>query len=884
MRAMVVVYALVLGCRAMAYVPDCNITRGIYLSAAPLLHSGYWGPYQGGFEFSDVAHSGVASAYCVCAGGPGSGGGISQQVTVNQQEAAPLKVSGWSKAVDVEGQGREYRYSIYLDIRHTDGTSTYGLQAQFSPGTHDWEYSETIIELEKPISSVAYFAFVREKAGAACFDDLFLGPPGGENLLKNPGFEPDDRQDTLTRDRTYATLADLNVNAIHTYLSGSPDYWRKPDGARNASVEQFLDTARGKKMGVWLTVGHPPLPGFKDADDPNFPIYECVNGAWGKAWTEGLRLASTYDLAGISLVPDEYNWLYGRLKQGYEKHADPRVVEFYAKLPAMCDCPICREQYRAAYGIDMPELGTGSKLPAQTEPYLDYLKHRYDSTTAWMKRSADAVKSANPAVRTDSLICVTPICSDFWWGPGVAWDRIGYETDIDFPTTDPYIQLHNYLGDSTHWYVTETAAHLTGSTPKRQCGIVLEASRLRNEFRQMDPVEVYGSALSAVCHGAKELAWWHYTHITGTGAAADPELSYACVKGVYGLLEQADGWLGGLRPYGGVAYLHSRASDDFWRFYSQPEPSALLTHAGQDERYAAIAQREMLYYLFRRGVPTDLYYLEQVTEQQLADYRVIIVPFPFAISTDRVALLKRLAEGGKRIVVVSEFGTLDETGRPHARPALLELLGLKTAPSGEASGLSQVDWDPLTMNSPTEQFTVYANVDVTDDVHVDARVGGIPSVWDRKVGKGTVYFMSGPFGYDSAANRDNQERTHDRRIIPDPIAPGHGRLLDMVLTMASDGSAFVLVPPEEPADVEVTCLRNAGGDLVVLAINWENAPVTCALQVPADGHRPTLWGYRIGPDGGVAKLSIEMAPAHTAWAKELTLGPQEAYLWRMLPK
>ena len=147
-----------------------------------------------------------------------------------------------------------------------------------------------------------------------------------------------------------------------------------------------------------------------------------------------------------------------------------------------------------------------------------------------------------------SMICVLPICSDRWWDTGVAWDRLP-ETGVDFPTTDPYIQLHNYLGDSTHWYVTETAAHLTGSTPKRQCGIVLEASRLRPEYREMDPVEIYGSALSAVAHGAKELAWWHYSHLTNLSRTTDrAEESRACVRGVYGLLKQADPWLGGLTP------------------------------------------------------------------------------------------------------------------------------------------------------------------------------------------------------------------------------------------------------------------------------------------------------------------------------------------------
>jgi len=93
---------LIICAAAQAYVPPCNISRGIYISAAPLLPAAAWSRFGTGYEFTtEQAHSGQSSVKCVNPGGPKSGAGVAQDVTVNQTQAAPLKLSGWSRAEGV---------------------------------------------------------------------------------------------------------------------------------------------------------------------------------------------------------------------------------------------------------------------------------------------------------------------------------------------------------------------------------------------------------------------------------------------------------------------------------------------------------------------------------------------------------------------------------------------------------------------------------------------------------------------------------------------------------------------------------------------------------------------------------------------------------------
>ncbi|NLO08040.1 MAG: hypothetical protein GX131_19635, partial [candidate division WS1 bacterium] len=662
-----VLIAVVASVPAVAQRPS-NVTRGVYVHSRDLMAAHVWSDYGHGFEFvTDNPHSGETCIQVTNVAGD-AGGGAGQNVEVNQQEAAPLQISGWSRAEDVDAGDADYRYSIYVDLRFVDGESWPMQIAPFERGSHDWQYSETIIEPEKPVASARYYVFVRDVGGTACFDDLFLGPPGGENLLKLPGFESNEISEFAPRQQVLADLDAMNCNAIHTYIS-TPATERDEEALR-----EMLAALDERGYGVTLTP-HIPYGTFRDADDPAFPSYACVNNDWGDRWVEACRIFAQYPFMGISVVPDEWNWSTGRLKRAYENHADERVKQFYAELSNYCNCERCQERFQREYGIPLPEMGEWSRIPEQSEAYRNFVDFRYRCTTDLVRRAVDAVHSGPYDTAADSLICVSPICSDFRLGTGVAWDMLGYETGIDFPTTDPYILLHNYLGDSTHWYVTETAMHLTGSTPKRQSGMVLEAGHLRPEHRPLLPVEIYGSALSSVARGAKEIGFFHYVHLMQKTDAGKTQgdSAFNSVRGCYDLLERIDPWLEGAEPVKRVALLYSRASDEYFSYYLSGEQPNLdiLTHETDDPRYPFLAQKEVLYYLLRAGVPTDLYFLDKVSAEELADYEAIVVPFPFAVSEEQAGMLEALAQSGKLLVVISEFGSVDEHGLPHERPVLL---------------------------------------------------------------------------------------------------------------------------------------------------------------------------------------------------------------------
>lgn len=862
--------AVALAVPALAERPS-NVTRGVYVHSRDLMPAFIWAAYGTGFAFdAENPHSGAAAIRCTNEPG-GAGQGASQTVRVNQDAPRPLKLAGWSRAQDVEAGGQDWQYSIYVDLRYTDGTSLFMRTAPFERGTHDWQYAETIVEPEKPVASVSYHVFIRNLGGTVWFDDLFLGEPEGENLLRLPGFEADQLADNEARDQVLANLAAMNVNAVHTFIAPPADE------RAEESVREMLSVLTERGIGVVLTP-HIPYGTFKDADDPAFPAYACVNGEWGERWVAALAQFAQYPFMGISVVPDEYNWDTGRLRQAYANHPDQRVRDFYAGLANYCECERCQERFAREYGEPLPPMGQWSRIPAQTEAYRKFIDFRYRCTTDLIGRAVDAVHSGPYDTAADSLICVSPICSDFRLGTGVAWDMVGYQTGIDYPTTDPYILLHNYLGDSTHWYVTETAMHLVGSTPKRQCGIVLEAGHLRPEHRPLLPVEIYGSALSSVAHGAKEIGFFHYVHLMQQTEAGQTQgqSAFDSVRGCYDLLERIDPWLEGAEPVKRVALLYSRASDEYFQYYLSGAPNRdVLTHDTDDPRYPFLAQKEVLYYLLRAGIPTDLYYLDQVSAEELADYDAIVVPFPFAISEGQASMLEVLAGVGKTLLVISEFGSVDEQGVPYERPVLLDALGLAEAPTGAKTGtLTVADADELLPG----EFTVYASVTPAAGAQAQAWVGGTPAAVVRTVGAGGMIFLAGEFGIGLPANHDNEVRDRTVRIQPATLSPAHAQIIGGPM---ADRSLTDRLVPED--DVELALLRNAAGDYLLFAINWEEHAAKTTVFLPEDAS-PSGSGYALAADGSVRDVSAATSPrqqsARRVQAAVLDLAPQEAVVLR----
>lgn len=120
---------------------------------------------HGGKNSVRMAKAGAANLYW-----------ISQTVILNQTQAAPLVVSAWSKAQNVEGsKGAEY--SVWVDAQYQDGTSLYGQRATFEVGTHDWQKGEYSFAVAKPLKTATVsLLFRRGLTGTVWFDDIALQP------------------------------------------------------------------------------------------------------------------------------------------------------------------------------------------------------------------------------------------------------------------------------------------------------------------------------------------------------------------------------------------------------------------------------------------------------------------------------------------------------------------------------------------------------------------------------------------------------------------------------------------------------------------------------------------------------------------------------------
>ena len=149
-----------------------------------------WNSFGAGYNIdSTFSHGGKQSIRCELKELGGSVG-IVQHILVNQNEPAPLLLSGWSKAEKVTGE-KNSNYCLYADLLLKDGSHLWEQIASFDVGTHDWEYAEAVIHPGRAVQSATIHCLFRNShAGKVWFDDVFFGPRNSkENLLQDGGFE-----------------------------------------------------------------------------------------------------------------------------------------------------------------------------------------------------------------------------------------------------------------------------------------------------------------------------------------------------------------------------------------------------------------------------------------------------------------------------------------------------------------------------------------------------------------------------------------------------------------------------------------------------------------------------------------------------------------------
>ena len=823
--------------------PPKGIVRGIYCRPGLAADSRLWTKYGSGYTLdSEVAHTGKTSIRCQNADDTQAQGAL-QAIELNQPKARPIIVAGWAKLENVQGEA-SYKCSVYLDLRLQDGKSWPMKIAAFDPAKTGWQYVEKTYTPPGPITSARVYAFLREKTGTAWFDDLYVGEILDEagkrspNRLESAGFERAADRENIHREQFFAKLEAMNCNAFHFYKSVAWDAVTAPEGlppiAKDDPLPEFVATARERGLRSWLTVGL-GLPAVKDKTSPGFPIHGCVNHRWGQAYTQAVAHFARYGVDGIGVVPDEWTFTTGRLKRAYAKHSNPEVAAHYKSLSGHAQCPVCHARFKEQYGVEYPDM---AKPWSTSDPvWAKLLEFRYQETTEWMRQTVQAAKKVDPDVVTDTMICVLPVCSDDRIGAGAAWDMVGAKTGLDCLQTDPYIILHNYRGDSTHYYATETAIHLTAANWPRRSGVTLEASRLREQYRRMDPAEVYGTALSCLMHGSREFFWWHMNHVTGKSAFVDAPKAEARVTAAYEVMREMEPYVLDSATSAEVLVLYSRRSEDTWHWLARAKAKiaseiTLEAQAGDDgeplraiktnERRGFLAHRNVLYWLLRRGYPFQTTFIERPDPAKLQAAKVVLVPFPLALEEAEAQRIAQLARNGAKVVIMSELSPLDSVGRTLPKPRLAALFG------------------------------------------ADAPDKNTPGPVVATVGKGQVVFL----GNDFARRLFNDSEPQKDRAARVPVLDFNGpRTAVLEHTL---GTSQRVLARQPDVDVEVTMAKGSQGK-VLLAINWDLVQTaTVALQPAALGNATQARGFSIDANAKVTSV-IYALPS-------LQLAPQQAVL------
>lgn len=110
--------------------------------------------------------------------------GACQTLRLDRASVLPLRVSGWSRALDVDGAPDD-NYSLYVSVEYQDGSRLENVSVEFDGGTHGWQRRERLIPALKPVKSLIVHALFRGHTGTVWFDDLSVEEiqPGPETIL-----------------------------------------------------------------------------------------------------------------------------------------------------------------------------------------------------------------------------------------------------------------------------------------------------------------------------------------------------------------------------------------------------------------------------------------------------------------------------------------------------------------------------------------------------------------------------------------------------------------------------------------------------------------------------------------------------------------------------
>lgn len=293
------------------------------------------------------------------------------------------------------------------------------------------------------------------------------------------------------------------------------------------------------------------------------------------------------------------------------------------------------DAYRVAF-----EKRWGCELPKgwkDTENYRKHILFHYEQVARLLGNLSAAVKAKNPRILTMANMGSHAISCNNRMTYGSAYDVMGHEAGLDFIGTD---------------YVPEQMRTFVGSAANRQATMVLGFGG-------------DGAGVRCVMQGAGLINYYRYNYIYLYKTADRLRREFGLIEGLarWGVREA--------RAPRKIAVLLSRASEDwwdlahgvFWLGWSIP---------GKQGFWSDRIATELLSHL---GYPFDVYYLDWPKDlKELGRYKLIVLPFPYAVSGEAAEAVARGRAAGAKVLIVNRQGEVNEVGTKWERPALADMI------------------------------------------------------------------------------------------------------------------------------------------------------------------------------------------------------------------
>jgi len=470
-----------------------------------------------------------------------------------------------------------------------------------------------------------------------------------------------------------------------------------------ATVKAWDQFANAKQFVFVSGFSSPPKDFFEYENQKPVQMRQpyCYAGQWGQWWITNIVTAAKKNYpAAYCVTPDEMAWNNGVVPYLFGVK-QPVGAHFY------CDCEQCRQ------GAGNLPVITASRFLPDSEAARRYIRYRYQALAETLKESLAKAYEVNSTFFSYYMLNLHDVMSLERYPAGVALDRL--------PTADLLLAtcFQNSVdcrGEESRFMQPMTVKHLLAARPR--FGVVpcltataydfrenfqwTESYYWRKEVEELLPESVRNAilpdlqprplrddevilpALSCLGNGARGVMFFG-------------DNQRAALKQLFTVLATLEKRLAGASVPSEVVVLCSRQSEDEWMLshppvvgsradltdamvqvgnWAQPADRIAWEFSHAAPHAAGFrASRAVLETLLRLGIPFRLQFIEKLMPDDLAEAKVVIIPFCTHLSDKQAAIL-RSASLHRKLIIFAHRGEFDENNKRRESPALAANIGI----------------------------------------------------------------------------------------------------------------------------------------------------------------------------------------------------------------